>query len=268
METSPFYGGGFMPNSQSFGSPSSPSGAGRRGNTSNSLRPVTIPMLLRATQAHTDAEWIIDNNEVGAVTLVAQIMSITPQATNTTYWLDDGYGRIECRHWADSNSEEDAEKWGGLHESQHIRLTGSLKMFNSKRYINASHIRPVKDFHEVYYHMLEVITATLTVERGPPNRGGQLQGSTTAPTGSTSASAYNTQSHATNTNQFSHLTPIQQKIIAFVLANNSSPDGVHVAAIARAMGGTAPEISDALDKLMDEGYVFTARDESHFKVAQ
>lgn len=112
--------------------------------------------------------------------------SIQAQTTNCVYVIDDGTGRIEARHWVDSNSEEDAEKWRGIEsaffpllslqfineisEKTYVRVTGGLKTFGSKRYINTTHIRPSKDPHEVYFHILEAITVTLTLERGPVSR--------------------------------------------------------------------------------------------------
>jgi replication factor A2 len=51
-------------------------------------------------------------------------------------------------------------------ENTYVRVTGGLKSFGTKRYINALHIRPVKDLHEVYYHIVEAINASLVLERG------------------------------------------------------------------------------------------------------
>ena len=46
-------------------------------------------------------------------------------------------------------------------------MTGGLKSFGKKRYINVNHIRNVKDSHEVYFHTLEAIAVNLIIERGP-----------------------------------------------------------------------------------------------------
>ncbi|KAG6898363.1 hypothetical protein C0992_009038 [Termitomyces sp. T32_za158] len=81
---------------------------------SHSLRPLTIAQLLKASQAHSDAEWNVDDIEIGHVTVVGQVIAIQAQTTNVLYWLDDGGGRIEARHWVDSTSEEDSGKWGGI----------------------------------------------------------------------------------------------------------------------------------------------------------
>lgn len=48
----------------------------------------------------------------------------------------------------------------------YVRITGALKTFGSKRYINVTHLRASIDPHELYFHMLESIAVTLMVERG------------------------------------------------------------------------------------------------------
>lgn len=52
-------------------------------------------------------------------------------------------------------------------ENVYVRVTGGMKSFGNKRYLNASHIRPVKDAHEAYFHILEAITVSLILEKGP-----------------------------------------------------------------------------------------------------
>jgi replication factor A2 len=79
---------------------------------------------------------------------------------------------------------------------------------------------------------------------------------------------------------------MQQQIIRFILAEAKGEEGVHVAAIARHLGGLDAIVirydpnrergqqsltlcpSESLDKLMDEGVVYTTSDESHFAVSQ
>lgn len=48
-----------------------------------------------------------------------------------------------------------------------MRVTGVLKHFGNKRYINATNIRPAKDPHELYFHLQEVVYVTLVHQRGP-----------------------------------------------------------------------------------------------------
>ena len=127
----------------------------------------------------------------------------------------------------------------------------------------------------------------------PPRPGEQQQQHGQGPAASaraTNASAYSAHaSSAASDEQFAHLPVIQRSIIKFIIKQNEAgkTDGVHVAAIARAVGGEASAIryenplsmhcigmhsrlspsSDALDKLMDDGQVYTTIDESHFNVS-
>jgi len=253
------------------GSPFSASGSpggGRRTEISQSLRPLTVMQLNKASQAHVDAEWRVDDVEIGQVTIVGQVVSIQSQTTNCVYTIDDGTGRIEARQWIDSSSEEETSKWRGIEEEKYARVTGSLKSFGKKRYINANHIRNVKDSHEIYFHTLEAIAVNLTIERGPPsNPSSALQ---TKPAGSTGMSAYGTQTNTTGVNdQFSHLPNLQRSIVRFIMSQPTREEGIHVGMIAQAVGnGIGPStISDALDKLLNNGDVYTTIDDSHFNVS-
>ncbi|KAI0065399.1 replication protein A, subunit RPA32 [Artomyces pyxidatus] len=258
-------GGGYLTGGSPFGSASgSPGGVGRRDALSQSLRPLNVKQLVNATQAHADADWTVENNQIGQVTVVAQIVSIQNQTTNNVYVLDDGGGRIEARHWSDSTSG--GEGFDGIETDCWARVTGTLKTFGSKRYINAVHIRPVKDHMEIFFHLAEVMAVQLIFDRGPPNAHGQNVSPSAA--GHASASAYTAQSNNVAAGgAFSHLPPVQRGIIEFLLAQPENEEGTHVGAIARAVGANADAISEALERLMDEGHIFSTIDEAHFRVS-
>jgi hypothetical protein len=123
-----------------------------------------------------------------------------------------------------------------------------------------------------------------------PLRPGQNPSTTVprvAPSSVAGGSAYAAQSHTAvaNNTQFSHLPKLQYAIVTFIQSQHANDEGVHVGAIARAVGGTAVTIrylshsaccpplvwrgylSNALDTLMDDGLVFTTIDDSHFQIA-
>lgn len=101
----------------------------------NTLRPVTIRQIISATQAHPDAEFKVDDQELGQVSLLssslriaqhmesteanghhhhsipqltfcAVIRNISRNATNISYTMEDGTGEIEVRQWLDSTSDD------------------------------------------------------------------------------------------------------------------------------------------------------------------
>ncbi|KIY43364.1 replication protein A, subunit RPA32 [Fistulina hepatica ATCC 64428] len=271
----PYYGntgGGFL----AGGSPmntDSPS-SGRRSEASNAVRPVTILQLMTATQQHADADWMVDDRELGHATVVGNVVEVKAQTTNTVFIIEDGTGMIEARSWADHGDGDDdgqASKFNGIEAGKYARVTGTFKQFGSKRYIAATFIRPVADFHEPIFHMLETMMVSKILKGGVSS---SAIASNTSPQGGAS-SAYTTDGAATSEalkDEFSTLTVMQRKIMQYMVSE-SSEEGVHIGAIARHVGGGnqsashAQTISDALDSLLDNGLVYTTIDESHFRVS-
>ncbi|KAJ4488149.1 replication protein A subunit RPA32 [Lentinula aciculospora] len=263
-------GGGFYPNSspfnQSQASPGGASGETKRTELSRSVRPLTLAQVNKAHQAHTDAEWILEGNEVGQVTVIGHVVDISEQTTNVLYTLEDGTGKVEARRWREQNTEEDVDKWGDIQVNQVIRVTGHLKAFGNRKYINAVNIRPSEDPHEIYFHMMDALTVSLSLHNGMPNG---------TPIGQKSPSAYTAQSSGMANNdmaEYKHLPPLQREIIRVLLSQPEHDEGgVHVGVVAKAVqkeGVTGASISDALDALMDGGQIFTTSDDAHFQVSR
>jgi len=257
-------GGGYVQDSP-FSQGGSPSG--RKSEIPHSLRPLTIAQLSRASQFHTESEWKVDDLEVGQITLVGQVISSQKQTTNHVYVFDDGTGRIEGRKWIADSSDDDDVKEKLDFDQKYVRVFGGLKSFGKKRYLNISHIRLITDPHEIYFHILETITVSLIVERGPPsasNASGQNNPST-------SKSAYSAKSSTVPLkSEYAHLPELQRRILEFIASRTDSDSGrgIHVSHIARAVAGPNDphQISSALDSLMEAGFVYTTDDESHFRI--
>ncbi|THH20680.1 hypothetical protein EW146_g718 [Bondarzewia mesenterica] len=280
-DSNPYYGntgggGGYLTGGSPFGSSSgSPGGASRRA-LAQSLRPLSIMQVHKATQAHTDADWMIDNTEIGQVTIVGRVITIQTQTTNSVYWVDDGTGRVEARFWSDSTGQE-GESFEGITEGSYVRVTGTLKTYGNKRYINTVHIRPIKDWHEheLWFHIAEIMAITLTFDRGPVRdiiypsapAGSSVNQNTAAGQGH-AASAYTAQPNPVVADErWANLPPVQLSIVTYMSQQPQQDEGIHVSAIARAVGADVNAISDALEKLMDEGHIFTTMDEMHFTLA-
>ena len=51
----------------------------------------------------------------------------------------------------------------------YARVSGDIKRIGSTKYINVFQIRTVQDPHEMYFHLLEVISARVMFDRKPVN---------------------------------------------------------------------------------------------------
>ncbi|KAJ9647765.1 Replication factor A protein 2 [Coniosporium tulheliwenetii] len=168
-------GGGFIPG----GSQNSPSGATREyGN--ETLRPVTIKQVLDAEQKP-DSEFSLDGSRITQITLIGQVRNISTQTTNVTYKLDDGTGTLEVKQWIDSDAPTgldgaDSSK-PKIVDNAYVRVWGKIKDFNNRRHVGAHVIRPIADYNEISYHLLEATVVHLYFTRGPPDaaagKGGQ-----------------------------------------------------------------------------------------------
>jgi replication factor A2 len=251
-----------------FGQAGSPSG--RRGELPHSLRPLTISQLSKASQLHAESEWKLDDLEVGQITLVGQVISSQKQTTNHVYVFDDGTGSIEGRKWIADSSDGDDVRDQRNFDQKLVRVFGGLKSFGKKRYLNINHIRLVSDPHEIFFHILEAITVSLIVERGPPSSNTSSNTSTQTKVGITSTSnpAYSAQTDASVKAQHAHLPELERRIVEYIRSQTKLIEGVHVSLIARAVAGPndPQQISSALDNLMEAGVVFTTIDDSHFQL--
>ncbi|KJZ79844.1 hypothetical protein HIM_00558 [Hirsutella minnesotensis 3608] len=153
--TKPSYGaqggedsGGFFAGGSQTGSQ-----GGGKSYQDESLRPVTIKQILEAEEAFSGADFKIDGSPVTQITFVGQVRSVNPQPTNITFKIDDGTGQIEVKKWIDADKQDEADP--GFEVDSHVRVWGRLKSFSSKRHVGAHVIRPVADYNEVNYHLLE-----------------------------------------------------------------------------------------------------------------
>ncbi|TFK98931.1 hypothetical protein BDV98DRAFT_552046 [Pterulicium gracile] len=268
-----YYGGGgylSQGGNQSPGFGGSPGGK-NRSDASHALRPLTINQIKQASQAHSDAEWVLDGHEIGQIVLIGTVMAVKRQTTNVSYSIADGTSKIEARQWIDSSMAE-AEGVGNddalMH--QYVCVHGSLKMFGSQRYINATNVRKATPY-QFYHWLLETMVIKLTLERGPPPRPGQAPQSRPPGIGGNASSAYAAQSAPQQTQsgmvQFAKCSPLQKKIAHYLL-NQSSDDGTHVSLIAQHVGGDPMEISAALEGLLEDGHVYTTVDDEHFLISR
>ncbi|KIM87162.1 hypothetical protein PILCRDRAFT_302207 [Piloderma croceum F 1598] len=139
-------------------------------NAEQLLRPVTVRQMLDAIPAHTGANLAIDGNEFVHITTVAHLVKLVEHPTKFEFFLEDGTrGRITARQWRSDDYEDDAGV-DDLLENSYVRVVGSLERFSGHNYLRVIKIRKAVDYHELCFHLLEVMVTTLTYERGPPPR--------------------------------------------------------------------------------------------------
>ncbi|KAG8856053.1 replication factor A protein 2 [Tulasnella sp. 330] len=255
-------GGGYMHGSQ--GSPSGSPGGAKKPSTS--LRPVVCKQVLEATRVTGDNDVLIDGVEATQLTFVAQVLSVQIQSTTMVLKLDDGTGQVETRQWIEQGPNADIDQMKlnqGCIENRWVRVLGNLKHFSGKRHFAAQHVRPITDWHEIYFALLEALSVHLQYTKGPlASSTHGIQGHSMSDYTATSGGGRQQQ------DQWAHLPAMERKIVYYII-NSAPPEiGIHVSALTKGLGQVnAVEVSDALERLTEAGHIFNTIDEFHYNVS-
>ncbi|KAI1142362.1 replication protein A, subunit RPA32 [Hypoxylon sp. FL0543] len=259
-------GGGF------FGGSQSGSQGGTKHPSEESLRPVTIKQIIDAEQAFgNDGTFRIDGADITQVTFVGMVRQISPQTTNITYRLDDGTGVVEVKQWLDSDKQEAADGAGpraAFQEEQYVRVWGRLKSFGNKRHVGAHVIKPVADFNEVNYHLLEATYVHLFFTRGGVLAGAGGGGVGAGAGGDGNAAEDDSMFVENNDAAFLRgASPKARKMYQY-LNQSKSNEGTNIQIIARETGMTIQDVMAAAEELLNNGKIYTTIDDETFALLE
>lgn len=233
-----------------------------------SLRPVTIKQILDAEEAFSGADFKIDGTAVTQITFVGQVRSVNPQPTNITIKIDDGTGQIEVKKWIDVDKQDDADP--GFELDSHVRVWGRLKSFSNKRHVGAHVIRPITDFNEVNYHLLEATYVHLYFTHGPLGQNG-------APANNgdsmfVDGGGHGSEAAGGNTGQasskLSGCTAVSKKMFNFMNGTPGGNEGVHLNVITSSTGMSVKDVLTASDELLGLGLIYTTVDDETWAILE
>lgn len=225
-----------------------------------SLRPVTIKQIIDAEPAYAgDAAFRIDGLDVKQVTIVGMVRAINPQTTNITYKIDDGTGVIEVKQWLDADKSADAAH-PVFAEEEYVRVWGRLKSFSNKRHVGAHVIKPVRDFNEVNYHLLEAAYVHLFFTRGGPPADGA------AGAGAAGGGDSMFVDDGGNDARYKGYSAKARKMYDYLQRDDNPTEGVHMQVIARDAGMTIQDVMAAAEELLSHGTIYTTMDDETFAI--
>jgi replication factor A2 len=136
---------------------SSPSGDNtqRKSTDEQTLIPVTISMLIRASQNN---KVLPDGREPHQIKLVAAITNVQDGSTSYSYTVEDGTGTMDVKEWIDEgNIEVSRMRQEAAKEHQYVRIIGKLEEYDGKPQIVALRVRKLTSGNEMTHHFLEVV---------------------------------------------------------------------------------------------------------------
>nr|BAH29737.1 replication protein A 32 kDa subunit [Dicyema japonicum] len=217
---------------------------------SQTLIPCSISQLVVSQQI--DDRFVIGRAELSQITIVGLIKSVKESPSRLDYELDDHSGyTIQVKLFVDVEDSSVSQ----LHEGQYVRVFGNLRSFASVRSVVAFKILPIMDINEITMHLAEVVYSHLFLSRPPK---------TAAPKMADFPSNFQT-SNASNSFLEGGLTPVQRQVMEAIRANKDE-QGIHMSALQRQLRNLgASVLNETVDKLSEEGYIYSTIDEHHFK---
>lgn len=203
--------------------------------------------------------------------------------------MDDGTGIIEVKQWptTDTNASGDMDdelggefSMGGggmsaklaklqaqLQRDSWARVFGRLKGIANRRNVLAHIVKPITDFNEIQYHLLEATYAHLYFTRGPP------PSLTSADGNAANDNMYNQQGansdipHQANQSNATlaavrRMSPLAQRVYEALRNVPQNNEGLHIQHIANGLGEPLPNVMKAGDELLACGVMYTTVDDN------
>ncbi|KAL7950247.1 hypothetical protein V8C42DRAFT_309946 [Trichoderma barbatum] len=248
------------------GSQQQGSQGGGKSYQDESLRPLTIKQILEAEEPYSGADFKVDGAPITQITFVGQVRSLNPQQTNLTIRVDDGTGQIDVKKWIDADKQGDAE--AGFEIDSHIRVWGRLKSFSNKKHVGAHVIRPVTDFNEVNYHLLEATYVHLFYTRGAvgENGAGGNNGDSMFVDGGDGFNAGGNGGQLPS--KLSGCTSNAKRVYNYLNDTPGGNDGMHLNNITGALGLAVRDVLTAADELLGLGIIYSTVDEETWAILE
>lgn len=135
-----------------------------------------------------------------------------------------------------------------------------MKPFNNKRHVGAHVIRPVADYNEVQYHLLEAAVVHLHYTRGPPAGQGGANGTN----GQTQANGKGGESSdVTGGNRMlpAGLSGNAKRVYYCLSTSPQSNEGLHIQDLAVRLKMEMSDLNKAGDELQNQGLIYTTVDD-------
>ncbi|KXJ92183.1 hypothetical protein Micbo1qcDRAFT_134259 [Microdochium bolleyi] len=248
-------GGGFV-----YGGSQGGSQGGQKNFADESLRPVTIKQIIDAEQSSPEDPFRIDGQEITQVTFVGMVRSISPQTTNITYKIDDGTGVIEVKQWLDSDKQDENSSKADTPLDSYVRVWGRVRNFN-RRHIGAHVIKPVTDFNEVNYHLLEATYVHLFFTKGGLPSGGAANGA-----GSGDGMFVDNDGGNSGGANLTGMSPNARKMFQWLQNAEGGNEGVNLHVIAQGARMSVPDVMAASEELIGPGLIYTTVDDETFAI--
>ena len=162
------------------------------------------------------------------------------------------------KQWIDAETNNDQMELDSgkpkLQEEGYCRVWGKLKAFNNKKHVGAHVLRPITDYNEINYHLLEATAVHLMLTRGPP------QSAANSKIKSETNGDYKPEI-GVNGKPIPQMSPMARKAYNLFADSAQSNEGLHLQMLASQLGVNVHQAAQAAEELAGLSLIYTTVDE-------
>lgn len=166
---------------------------------------------------------------------------------------------MEVKQWIDSDQDESARP--RIEDNSYVRVWGKIKQFNNKKHVGAHFVRPITDFNEISYHLLEATAVHLYFTKGPLTGKSDANG---AGGGLTNGAAGNSGVGADGLPP--GLSAHAKRIYHCLKTTPQSNEGLHTADIGHRLQMESADLQKGGDELLELGVIYTTVDDQTWAI--
>lgn len=193
------------------------------------------------------------------VALVGKVESTDHAETKSTYRIEDDSGSVECVQWNDESTGGSRQD-EGIVDGTYVRVVGSIRTQQEKKYIMVFKISPVSCDEEVDAHRLEILHSKLLIKKMNDKENaaiGANYGLSNSMVGSSTATSSSSASFGN----------AKYDNVYKMVAGCDRDEGISRDEVYQQLAGRLAknDINEALEFLSNEGHIYTTTDDDHFK---
>ncbi len=235
----------------------------QRQNVTQTITPVTIKMIQSATQPTQDGPYEVYGMPLYYVSFIGIIREIdTSNTSSTMYKLEDGTEAITVRQWNNDGDDADDDQQQ-FKSGEYVRVSATIREFNSKKQLQTQSIRSITDFNEIPYHFLSAVKVYVGHKNGGDSASQGGNNSLFVGDGNQTGDSQPGQQQQQQQNNAN--LPLTEKLYNFIKENsNSMVEGVPTQLMAQEFNISVDQVNEHLGTLVDDGGIFATDDESLF----
>ncbi|CAN6335596.1 unnamed protein product [Urochloa humidicola] len=241
----------------------------------SSTMPLTVKQIADAQQSATGekgAPFVVDGVETANIRLVGMVNGKVERATDVSFTLDDGTGRLDFIRWV--NDTSDSSETAAVQNGMYVSVIGILKGLQERKRATAFSIRHITDFNEVTLHFIQCVRMHIEntkLKVGSPARTNSMVASVSNgfSESSTPTSLKSNPAPLTSGASGSGETDLNTLVLNIFREpeNIESEHGVHIDEIVKRFRLPEAKIREAIEYNADVGHIYSTIDDFHYKSA-